>query len=59
MRTIEIKCYLTPEELQAVQARADRELSDPGLWIRRVAVAVADGSASVIASQREGADVCA
>ena len=55
----EIKCYLTDDELEYVRARANRELSDPALWIRRVAVAVADGSARVVARQREDADVYA
>ena len=30
MRNIEIKCYLTDEELKQVLSCADRELSDPG-----------------------------
>jgi hypothetical protein len=47
MRNIEIKCYLTDEELKQVQSCADRELSDSGLWMRRVAVSAADGSANI------------
>ena len=47
MRNIEINCYLTDEELKQVLSCADRELSDPGLWMRRVAVSVADGSAII------------
>jgi hypothetical protein len=59
MRLYEITCYLTDDELRAVQARADREFSEPGLWIRRVAVAIADGSARVIAKQRDADNVYA
>jgi hypothetical protein len=47
MRNIEIKSYLTNEELKQVQSCADRELSDPGLWMRRIAVSVADGRAII------------
>jgi len=47
-RTNEIKCYLSDEELKQVQRRADRELIDPSMWMRRVAVSVADGRARVV-----------
>jgi hypothetical protein len=38
---------LTDEELKQVQSCANRELSDPGLWMRRIAVSVADGRAII------------
>jgi hypothetical protein len=47
-RTNEIKCYLSDDELKYVQRRADRELIDPAMWMRRVAVSVADGRARVV-----------
>jgi hypothetical protein len=47
-RKNEIKCYLSDEELKQVQRRADRELIDPGMWMRRVAVSVADGRTRVV-----------
>ena len=58
MRHNEIKCYLTDAELECVIKRANRELSDPSLWIRRVAVAIAEGRARVVARERD-ADVYA
>lgn len=42
-----IKIYLTDRELAAVMERAGRELSDPGSWIRRTAISVADGRAKL------------
>ena len=42
-----IKIHLTASELAAVRERAGRELSDPGSWIRRTAVSVADGRAKL------------
>jgi hypothetical protein len=42
-----IKIHLTDQELAFVNERASRELSDPGTWIRRTAVSVADGRAKV------------
>jgi hypothetical protein len=48
IRTNEIKCYLSDDELKQVRRRADRELIDPGMWMRRVAVSVADGRARVV-----------
>jgi hypothetical protein len=47
-RENEIKCYLSDNELKHVQRRADRELIDPAMWMRRVAVSVADGRARVV-----------
>jgi len=47
VETYEIKCYLTDDELNFVRARADEELSPLGVWIRRVAVSVAEGSAII------------
>jgi len=47
-RNNEIKCLLSDEELKHVQRRADRELIDPAMWIRRVALSVADGRARVV-----------
>jgi hypothetical protein len=47
-RTNEIRCLLSDEELKHVQRRADRELIDPAMWMRRVAVSVADGRARVV-----------
>jgi hypothetical protein len=58
MRHNEIKCYLTDDELKCVVDRANRELSDPALWIRRVAVSIAEGRARVVARERD-ADVYA
>jgi len=46
-RKTTIKIQLTDGELTAVKARAARELSDPGSWIRRTAVSVADGRAKI------------
>ena len=42
-----IKIHLTDRELAAVRERAGRELNDPGTWIRRTAVSVADGRAKL------------
>jgi hypothetical protein len=52
-RTNAVTCYLTDSELRHVKERADRELSDPALWIRRVAVSVAEGRARVFARERD------
>ena len=43
-----IKIHLTDRELAAVKERADRELNDPGTWIRRTAVSVAVGRVKLI-----------
>jgi hypothetical protein len=53
MRKNELKCYLTDDELTQVTARAGRELIDPAMWLRRVGVAIADGTARVVARERE------
>jgi hypothetical protein len=42
-RPNKVECYLTDEELARVKARADRELIDPGMWMRRTAVSIAEG----------------
>ena len=47
-RTNEMKCLLSDEELEHVQRKAHRELIDPAMWMRRVAVSVADGRARVV-----------
>jgi hypothetical protein len=57
VRNRRITLYLSDRELELVQSRANRELSDPGLWMRRVAVAIADGSARVIAKQRDADNI--
>ena len=44
---ITIRIHLTDRELAAVRERAGRELNDPGTWIRRTAVSVADGRAKL------------
>jgi hypothetical protein len=51
MRNNEIKVFLTDEEMRRVTARADRELIDAGMWMRRTAVSIADGRARVIANE--------
>jgi hypothetical protein len=51
MRNNEIKFFLTDEEMKRVTARADRELIDAGMWMRRTAVSIADGRARVIANE--------
>jgi hypothetical protein len=47
----EVKCYLTDQEMERVKARADRELIEPGLWMRRTAVSIADGRARVVVAK--------
>jgi hypothetical protein len=51
-RNNEVKCYLTDEELKHVKSRADRELIDPSMWMRRTAVSIADGRARVVMEER-------
>jgi hypothetical protein len=48
-----VVCYFSDRELRHVRERADRELSDPALWIRRVAVSIAEGRARVVAKERD------
>jgi hypothetical protein len=52
-RSNAVVCYFSDRELRHVRERADRELSDPALWIRRVAVSIAEGRARVVARERD------
>jgi len=47
-RTNEVRCLLSDEELQHIKRKAARELIDPAIWMRRVAVSIADGRARVV-----------
>jgi hypothetical protein len=59
MRKNELKCYLTDDELKQVTTQASRELIDPAMWLRRVGVAVADGTARIVSREREELNVWA
>lgn len=42
-----VSVCLTENEMRAIQARADLELSPPGDWLRRTAISVTSGVATV------------
>jgi hypothetical protein len=48
-----VSVSLTDAEMTAVRQRAEAELTDPGTWMRRVAISVANGAARVVARERE------
>jgi len=50
-RVNEVKLFLTDQEMRRIKAKADRELIDPGMWMRRTAVSIADGRACVVATE--------
>src|SRR5262245_32415073 len=54
VRNHRVTLYLSDQELEQVQARANRELIDARMWMRRVAVSIANGTAKVVASERGG-----